>query len=273
MEHHVAEKDVVIALSRCDHKINNWSLKYPTVNWSLGDIRDLKGCLPPKAHIVYHCAALKHVHMGESFPFQYHNVNYQGTMNVYEAIETDKFVYFSTDKAVLPINFYGMTKALAEKHLLTIKRSTGRDIEIFRWGNIIGSQGSALSGFIRQLRAEKPCVNITHNDMTRFWLKIDDAISFILNHDEKPIKSDILIHPMIKAAYVRDMIEAIAQILGVMSYEINVTGIRPGEKIHECLKSDHDSCIRSDTADKYTMTELVELVRPAVINYLSENSI
>ena len=278
LEYHIKKDDVVIALSRCDHKINNWALKYPTVNWSLGDIRDLKGCLPPKAHIVYHCAALKHVHMGESFPFQYHNVNYQGTMNVYEAIEANKFVYFSTDKAVLLVNFYGLTKALAEKHLLAIKRSTGRDIQIFRWGNIIGSQGSVLAGFIHQLRAETPVVNITHPDMTRFWLKIEDAISYVTFHSDRVVdlseeKKDVYIHPNIKAAYVLDMIQAIANVLGVSGYETKITGIRPGEKIHEHLKSDHDSCIRSDTADKYTMEELTELVRPAVINYMAGNNV
>ncbi len=278
LEYHVKNEDVVFALSRCDHKISQWSVRYPKVQWCLGDIRDLKGCLPPSAHIVYHCAALKHVHMGEAFPHQYHAVNYQGTINVFEAINAQKLVYFSTDKAVLPINVYGMTKALAEMHLLSIKKQTGRDIQIFRWGNIIGSQGSVLSGFINQLRAENPVVNITHPDMTRFWLKIDDAISYVTFHSDRVKdlsneKKDVYIHPNIKAAYVRDMVQAIANVLGIEAYETKITGIRPGEKIHEHLKSDHDSCIRSDTAEKYTMEELTELVRPAVVNYISGNNV
>jgi UDP-N-acetylglucosamine 4,6-dehydratase len=183
-----------------------------------------------------------------------------------------------------------MTKALAEKHLLTIRNQTGRDILIFRWGNIIGSQGSVLSSFIKQLRSEKPIVSITHADMTRFWLKIEDAIDYVTFHTDRldelkstaeegsyqpwdEEKKDIYIHPNIKAAYVKDLVQSIANVLGISSYGIKITGIRPGEKIHEHLKSDHDSCIRSDTAEKYTMDELTELVRPAVINYLSENNV
>lgn len=267
MDYHVKQGDHIGALSRCDHKIKQWSVRYPTVNWCLGDIRnDLHGVLPTKADIVYHCAAAKHVEFGESFPNHYHDVNYKGTMNVFHHVDAQKFVFFSTDKAVLPVNFYGMTKALAERHLLAIKKATRRDIRTFRWGNIIGSQGSAIHGFMQQI--EQGIVNVTHPDMTRFWLKIDDAIQFV-TQDEHDLSQDVLIHPKIKAARVVDLIEAVAHCMR-MAYDINITGIRPGEKIHEHLKSDHDSCIRSDTADRYTFDELLGLVGPTVSEYLSK---
>lgn len=279
LEYHSQQGDLVYALSRCDHKIKQWSEKYP-VNWCLGDIRnDLNGVLPDKADIVYHCAASKHVDFGECYPSHYHDVNYKGTLNVFNHIEAHKFIFFSTDKAVLPVNFYGMTKALAEKHLLAIKKASKRDIRIFRWGNIIGSQGSAIHGFMRQI--ESGIVNVTHHDMTRFWLKIDDAVQFI-THDEHDLSKDVLIHPKIKAARVVDLIKAIAHCMGnygysnscadiihmPLKYEIDYVGIRAGEKIHEHLISDHDLCVRSDAAEQYTFDELLGLVGPTVSEYL-----
>lgn len=265
MAYHAAQGDVILALSRCDHKISIWKKSFPDVHWCLGDIRnDLDAVLPRYANIVYHCAALKHVDMGEMYPNQYHAVNYDGTLNVFHHIKCDKFVFFSTDKAVLPINFYGMAKGLAEKHLLAVKKATGRNIQIFRWGNIVGSQGSFIPSVVRSLLQSEP-INITHPDMTRFWLKIEDAIEFVVNMDDETAKwNDVLIHPKIKAARVVDVVEAISNLTGY-EYRTVETGIRPGEKIHEHLKSDHHSCLSSDKAEKYTMDELIELLKPTVM--------
>ena len=272
LKHHLDKKDIVYAMSRCDHKISQ-SKYHDKAIWCLGDIRnDLTGVLPPKADIVYHCAALKHVHMGEIYPSQYHDVNYSGTLNVFHHVDCKKFVFFSTDKAVLPINFYGMAKALAEKHLLAIRKLTGRDIRVFRWGNIIGSQGSVVSTFIRQLRSVEPFINVTDKYMTRFWLKIEDVINYVVS-DDSVGEDGLYIHPDIKAAYVIDVVEAIANVLGVSDYKVREIGIRAGEKIHEHIKSDHVACIRSDRAPKYSMDELTELVRPTVIKYLAEHNV
>ena len=272
MQYHLDQNDIVMALSRCDHKIAQRRGQNARAFWCLGDIRnDLHGVLPTKADIVYHCAALKHVDMGEMYPSQYHDVNYTGTMNVFHHIDCEKFVFFSTDKAVLPINFYGMAKALAETHLLAIKRATRRKIQIFRWGNIIGSQGSVVHSFIKQLLSVDRTVKITHPDMTRFWLKIEDAIQYTTLDEHTD--EDVLIHPFIKAAKITDLVKAIATCLALPnieeSYKIEYTGIRPGEKIHEHLRSEHDYCIRSDTAQQYTESELIALVGPTVSKYLA----
>jgi UDP-N-acetylglucosamine 4,6-dehydratase len=274
LSYHAERGDIVYALSRCDHKIAQFKSKHgANVRWCLGDIRnDLHSVLPNKADIVYHCAALKHVDMGELYPSQYHDVNYLGTMNVFHHIDCGKFVFFSTDKAVLPINFYGMAKALAEKHLIAIKKATGRNIKIFRWGNIVGSQGSVIHSFINQIMSYDRIVKVTHPDMTRFWLKIDDAVQFATLDEHG--SDDVLIHPLIKVAKITDFIEAIATCLSLPNmdetYKIEYIGIRPGEKIHEHLRSDHDSCICSDTAQQYTKSELIGLVGPTVSQYISK---
>jgi FlaA1/EpsC-like NDP-sugar epimerase len=265
LAYHSAQNDIIFALSRCDHKIAMWKRSFPNVNWCLGDIRnDLQTVLPSYANIVYHCAALKHVDSGEIYPNQYHDVNYQGTLNVFHHIKCDKFVYFSTDKAVLPINFYGMAKALAEKHLLSVKRVTGKNIQIFRWGNIIGSQGSVIHTFINAIKNGDK-VKITHPDMTRFWLRIEDAIDFVVGMEDQTAQiNDVLIHPLIKAARVIDVVDAIATIMD-RKYETEIVGVRPGEKIHEHLKSDHDSCLSSDKAEHYSKDELLDLLKPIVM--------
>jgi UDP-N-acetylglucosamine 4,6-dehydratase len=269
MQYHVEQGDTIYALSRCDHKIAQWSKKYPDVRWCLGDIRNpLFGVLPQHAvDVVYHCAALKHVDMGESYPEQYHEVNYKGTMNVFNHVSTDRFVFFSTDKAVLPVNFYGLCKAMAERHLISIKKASGCNIQVFRWGNIIGSQGSVIHSFINQL-CNGGTIKVTHPDMTRFWLKIDDAVEYVTRNDHDRTK-EVLIHPKIKSASVIALAAAVAECLGVEGYNVEYTGIRPGEKIHEHLKSDHDYCVRSDTADRYSHEELLALVGPTVSKYLA----
>jgi len=267
VKYHLDQGDRVIGLSRCDHKIKNFPIKHDNLFWCMGDIRNnLDSVLPSNGiNVVYHCAASKHVDFGEMFPEQYHDVNYTGTINLFKKVNCQRFVFFSTDKAVLPVNFYGMSKAMAEIYLRSMKRSSNRHVDIFRWGNIVGSQGSAIHGWIKQIN--EGYANITHKDMTRFWLKIDDAVEFA-TRDDHDRNADVLIHPHIKSASIVDFVAAIAECMGIDKFEFRVTGIRPGEKIHEHLKSDHDSCIRSDTAEKYTHDELLGLVGPIVSQYI-----
>ena len=182
-----------------------------------------------------------------------------------QACGCKNLIFFSTDKAVLPINAYGYSKAMAEKFLM----STGTPVKIYRWGNIIGSRGSVIPHFVDCIKAGKPCV-ITDERMTRFWLTIDEAIEFVLaTYDQQmmPYDSDVssfgwkltnpIIHPAIKSASVVEIVEALGEVLNIMP-KIEFGKIRPGEKIHECLRSGHDYCIRSDNCDRYTRAELTE---------------
>lgn len=267
MEHHVNRGDSVTAFSRCDHKIKQFQKIYgDKVRWILSDIRNLDPMTPYYANVVYHCAASKHVDMGEEFPDQYLSVNYQGTLNVFNHIVSDRFVFFSTDKAVMPINFYGMSKALAERWILIRKRQLkNRKINIFRWGNIIGSQGSFIHTIIDQISSGKP-VTLTHPDMTRFWLRIEDAVQFAMNDEHDP-NADVLIHPNIKASTIVDFARAVAHVMGEKINPI-FTGPRSGEKIHEHLKYSHDEIICSQSSKQYSFDELCGLVAPTVQQYL-----
>lgn len=252
--------DTILILSRDENKQQEMKKHYPDVRFIIGDVRDdspITGITD-----VLHCAALKHVDLGEHYPCEFERTNFVGTVNTIERTKPTRFAFFSTDKAVLPINAYGYTKALAEKYLM-YKRFTVPYLNIYRWGNIVGSRGSAIPNFVRcALRGDQ--IPVTDKRMTRFWLTIEDAVDFVFEtfekyHDEQP-----LICPKIKSAPIMDVIDAIGYITG-LPISVKEVGIRPGEKLHECLRSGHDYCVRSDNCDRYTMDELIELIRPTVL--------
>jgi len=265
--------DEVVVFSRDESKHIELEKKHKNVTCFLGDVtrsEDVGACLRQyRPDSVFHCAALKHVDRGEQVVQQYINTNLNGTINVVNAalnFRIKNFVFFSTDKAVLPINAYGMTKALAEKYIRA-KWVDGQDkhvnMSIYRWGNILGSNGSVLKYFVDAIKAKQP-VNITHSDMTRFWLTINEAVYFVLT-TYLEIQKEARICPTIKSATLIDIANAVGVILDEFDVKIRFTGIRPGEKIHEHLKSDHDYCIRSDSSVRYKEDELISKLRPTVM--------
>jgi len=265
--------DPIVVFSRDEAKHIELEREYDNVRTFLGDVvrsEDIGSCIRRyQPDTVFHCAALKHVDRGEAQTSQYINVNLNGTINVTNAcsnFRVKNMVFFSTDKAVLPINAYGMTKALAEKYIQSKwsddEKST--NFAIYRWGNILGSNGSVLKQFVKDI-IDKKRIKITHQDMTRFWLTISEAVFYVLNsYLERTIQPRIC--PTIKAATLIDLAYAVASCLS-MEYDLDfkITGIRPGEKIHEHLKSDHDFCIRSDNATKYKADELEAKIKPTVL--------
>ena len=257
----------VTVLSRDEKKLVELRNRFPNVRILVGDIRrPLRDRDHLRYDTIFHCAALKHVDIGEAFPDEFYETNYVGTKHVWELAErmnVSNFVFFSTDKAVLPINAYGYSKAMAEKFLLACGKP-----KIYRWGNIIGSRGSVIPHFVECIKNGMPCV-ITDKRMTRFWLTIEEAIEFVLDTYEnvRSVSSDIadivdhcgtlMIHPKIKSASVEDIVTALGKVIG-QNPIIEYGKIRPGEKIHECLRTGHDYCIRSDNCDKYTESELID---------------
>lgn len=246
---------------------------YPTMRFVIGDVTNrqalrmaMMGC-----ETVFHFAALKHIDVCEENPMEAIRTNVDGTRNVAEtALEAgvNNLVFSSTDKAVLPINVYGMTKAISEKYLLNLDEVSPLNISVFRWGNVIGSRGSAIHTFVKHMEKMTP-IPITHTDMTRFWIRIEDAAKFILSTLNGPKRPAQVFIPEMKAASVMEVLEAISRILK-MTYTCNVVGVRKGEKLHECLFSSHEKCLNSNTAKQYGMAELMELLKPVVREIASE---
>lgn len=232
------KKEDVTIISRCELKQKQMAKKFPNFKYIVGDVRDHHWKHMVKPDMVYNLAAMKHVDTAEFNPEYCYDVNVNGTINTCKwAIDHyAKYIFSSTDKAVLPINVYGASKMVAEKFVLSQGRS------VFRWGNVLGSRGSVLHAFKESLEKEKK-VYITSTDMTRFWIHIDDAARFMV--ENSGILSGVHI-PEMGAAPVIDIAKATAVVLGVQTFEVVETGIRPGEKYHEVLESNHDWCFRSD---------------------------
>lgn len=246
-------KREVTCLSRCELKQKQLKEQFPHVKCLLGDIRDVESLRRAIAEssLVFHVAALKHIDILEENPEECVKTNILGTSNV-ASLGVDygvPVVFSSTDKAVSPVNVYGMSKGISERIML----ESGH--VCFRWGNVLGSRGSAIHYFVSQIREGKP-VNLTHKEMSRFWIRIEDAVSFMLRTHAQA--SGVMIPPM-KAATVKRVIEAIAEICHVKPV-IKITGLRPGEKIAESITLD----LRSDQAAQYTDAELLELLAPFV---------
>ena len=227
----------------------------PRLSFALGDVRDYQRV---RSEVKYHddiylFAAQKHVDWCEYFPQETVKTNVLGAMNVVNAIResgsTKRLTFSSTDKAVKPINSYGHSKALAENIITESGANGDCVVRIARYGNVLGSRGSVVSAFADSLRLHNK-ISITDKDMTRFWIKIEDAAKFVIESEPG------LNIPKIRASKVADLARAIAAMLGIEDYGTDVIGLRPGEKLHEELVDG----LASNTCEQYTHEELKSLL-------------
>lgn len=261
----IIEKDYdgnVAILSRCELKQKEMQKLYPDFQYVVGDVRDRNwiNCLKEEPQIVFNLAAMKHVDTAESNVEQCLDVNYRGVVNSFDFAITSgatNYIFTSTDKAVLPINAYGYSKALAEKYLQSMDHMD-ITVAIMRWGNVVNSRGSVIHWFKKSLE-ESNTLYITDERMTRFWANIEDIAGFMWEKHDEHSGLEPFIPPM-KASTVIDLGRATAKVLGYDDYSTVFTGIRPGEKVHECLRTGHDFCLTSENCEQYTFDELCELV-------------
>lgn len=260
-------KNDVVCFSRDELKQKQVAQEFansPNLRFVIGDMRD-RGALDRamvNVDVVYLLAALKHVDTLEENPEESVKTNILGVMNVADAAigaNVPFVVFSSTDKAVAPCNVYGMCKGIAEKILLRLNHTqhTTR-FSVFRWGNVLGSRGSVIGVFAKTLITENKAY-LTDPDMTRFWIRIEDAAEFMIENYYRHHAVNI---PPIKAAPVKSVIAAVAKIVGATKYDIVSLGIRQGEKIHETLLPG----LVSDSSAQYSELELVSLLRPIVGN-------
>lgn len=262
----------VRVFSRCELKQKQMQAHYPDAQYILGDIRDYDalGEAMAGADAVIHCAALKHVDVLEHNPEEAIKTNVIGSMNVARAARLCDVKYCalsSTDKAVDPINAYGMSKGLAEKVFLDANAKQDSTLfTVFRWGNVIGSRGSVIPSFVRTLIKENK-LYYTDPNMTRFWINISEAARFMIDNITESKKTPHI--PPMRAATVQCVGDAVANILKLHNPEIVITGKRPGEKDHEDLTSkyiipDYEPWLNSYNAKRFTPDDMVDLLRPAV---------
>ena len=221
-------KAKVYIVSRCELRQKEHKKEFPKLNatYVLGDVRDFRWrlLLPSSCDTVYNLAASKHVEVCEENVDYAVQVNYDGVKNTYAYARASgaDYRYTSTDKAVRPVNAYGMAKALGEKYLMDKPGAY-----IYRWGNILGSRGSFLH-VMKDKLLKGESVPLTDSKMTRFWLHIDDVAAFLYASPN----SKILI-PDMKSAPLTLLVAAVACHLDVSNYKTHEIGLRPGEKLHE----------------------------------------
>jgi len=223
------------------------------VEFRIGDVRDVHSVASAvkDADIVFNAAALKQVPSCEYFPFEAVQTNVAGPENIVRAIREHRLpvetvVGVSTDKACKPVNVMGMTKALQERVFLSANLSCPDTRFIcVRYGNVLASRGSVIPLFHEQIRAGGP-ITITTQDMTRFLLSLNDAVNVIFGAVRGARRGETYI-PRVPSAKVTDIA---AVLIGDRKLSIKVTGIRPGEKVHEILVSEEEA-YRTVSRDPY----------------------
>jgi len=219
------------------------------LHFCIGDIRDREALILACQGVdyVFHLAALKHVSICEENPLEAIKTNVIGTRNVIDAsIEkrVKKVIYVSTDKAADPANTYGMTKSLGEK--LIIQANATNDETKFlcvRGGNVLGSSGSVLPLFVKQI-VEHNQIIITDERMTRYFVTPQHAIKVLLQAAEVGIGGEIFVMHM-KACKILHLAEVLIEHYGKNEIKINKIGARPGEKIHEVLVAKNEQHLAS----------------------------
>jgi UDP-N-acetylglucosamine 4,6-dehydratase len=220
-------------------KFNNKLVRY-----IIGDVRDRRAVddVVSGVDYIFHLAALKHVPTCENQVFEAIQTNILGANNIIEAAikyKVKKFIDVSTDKAVDPINTYGLTKAIGEK--LTIQANClTNDTEFIciRSGNVLGTNGSVVPFIIDQIRTTN-VAKVMDEDMTRFFITFQQAIKLLLYAAEMGIGGETYVMNM-PSFYIKDLVGLLVEFYGNEKTKIEVMGAREGEKTHEVLISPHE---------------------------------
>ena len=233
-------------------KLNN-----PKLNFFIGDVRNYNSIFYALKDIdyVFHAAALKQVPSCEFYPMEAYLTNVIGTENVINAsIENHikKLVLLSTDKAVYPINAMGISKAMAEKVLLSRARMMNNENDTIlcatRYGNVIASRGSVIPLFISQLKSKKP-MTLTDPKMTRFLMSLEESVDLVFYALNKAQQGDIFVQKS-PASNIFNISQAIAEILSKEKPDIKIIGTRHGEKLYETLLT-REELLRSKETKRY----------------------
>jgi len=227
--------------------------KYPQIRFFIGDVRDydrLKRAMKSIDYVI-HAAAMKHVPIAEYNPSECVKTNINGAENVINAcLETEvtRVVALSTDKAAAPVNLYGATKLASDKLFVAANNIRGWNDIVFsvvRYGNVMGSNGSVIPFFLKMKKTG--VLPITEPSMTRFNISLQGGVDMVMHALEHAWGGEIFV-PKIPSYKILDVAEAVGP-----ECEKKITGIRPGEKIHEEMITDSDSYYTYDLGKYYTI--------------------
>jgi UDP-N-acetylglucosamine 4,6-dehydratase len=229
--------------------------RYDCMRYFIGDVRDRDRLTHAMVGVdlVIHAAALKQVPAAEYNPMECIKTNIHGAENVINAAlanEVEKVIALSTDKAANPINLYGATKLASDKLFVAANNFAGRHrtrFAVARYGNVVGSRGSVVPFFVKCIRDKADHLPITDVRMTRFWITLQQGVNFVLNGFQRMGGGEIFV-PKIPSVRIVDLARAMAPHL-----EHRITGIRPGEKIHEIMCPADDSHLTLEFKDHFVI--------------------
>ncbi len=225
----------------------------------LGDVRDkdrLKAAMRDVDYVV-HAAALKQVPAAEYNPNECIKTNIMGAQNVIDAAIENKVkrvVALSTDKAANPVNLYGATKLASDKLFVAannISGAQGTRFAVVRYGNVVGSRGSVVPHYRKLLVQGETILPVTHPEMTRFWITLQQGVEFVVNSFARMHGGEIFV-PKIPSVKITDLAYVMS---GNKDYE--VIGIRPGEKLHEIMVPEEVAHHTLEFKDHYVITPAI----------------
>lgn len=259
------EPKVIRIFSRDEYKqfvLQQELREYTNIRYLIGDVRDEKRVLRAMENIdfVFHLAAMKHVPACEYNPFEAVQTNIIGTQNVIQSALTagvEKVLFTSTDKAISPTNVYGATKLTAERLITAAENQKGPKSTIFsavRFGNVMGSRGSVIPLFKKQILEQRK-VTVTDMNMLRYMMTPSQAVNLILKANETARGGEVFVLKM-PIILLSDLIEIVIDEVrgkyGILEeIEVIDIGLRPGEKMFEELMSEFEYKFASETSDSY----------------------
>jgi len=221
------------------------------IKYVIGDVRDkyrLEEVFDSfKPNIVFHAAAYKHVPMMEANPIEAIKTNVLGTMNVSNTAymnEVEKFIMVSTDKAVNPTNVMGATKRIAELYTQFLETKSATKFIVTRFGNVLGSEGSVIPTFIKQIERGGP-VSVTHREVIRYFMTIPEACQLVLQASVLGKGGEVFLFDMGEPVSITDLAKNLIKHFN-SDAKIKYIGLRPGEKLYEELLCNGENMIPTD---------------------------
>ncbi|MBL4629614.1 MAG: UDP-N-acetylglucosamine 4,6-dehydratase (inverting) [Paraglaciecola sp.] len=230
------------------------------MRYFIGDVRDKERLISAMRDVDYvvHAAALKQVPAAEYNPNECIKTNIYGSQNVIDAAiaaDVSRVIALSTDKAANPVNLYGATKLASDKLFVAANNMSGAKgprFAVVRYGNVVGSRGSVVPFFHQLLKEGVTELPVTHEEMTRFWITLDNGVEFVVKNFQRMQGGEIFV-PKIPSIRILDLVESIS---GKREYK--VVGIRPGEKLHEVMVPQEMAHHSLEFDDHYVITPAIK---------------